>query len=276
MTTLYGSTAAAAAAAAIRRPDLQPSWGVVLGSGFGAFVDALADVSTVPFAAIPGMPATSVAGHRGLVHLGTLDETAVAVVEGRLHTYEGHDPAAAVFSIRLLAALGARSLLVTNAAGGINPAYPAGTLMLIGDHLNLPAMAGANPLRGPADGSLPRFVAMQDAYSPALRQQAKECAARLRVPLQEGVYAMVAGPSYETPAELRALRRMGADAVGMSTANEVIVARQLGLQVLGLSCIANAAFGEDEGNVNHADVLTAVRAQVPTVLALFHAMLPTA
>lgn len=265
-----------AAAASIMRRDLRPSWGVVLGSGFGAFVDALADVSVVPFATLAGMPSTSVTGHRGLIHQGRLDQTAVAVVEGRLHTYEGHDPAAAVFPIRLLAALGVRNLLLTNAAGGVNAGYPAGTLMLIRDHINLPALTGPNPLRGPVDGDLPRFVAMQDAYSPPLRQRAKECAARLHIPLQEGVYAMVAGPSYETPAELHVLRGMGADAVGMSTANEVIVARQLGLAVLGVSCVANAAFGADEGSVSHADVLAAVRAQAPTVLALFRALLATA
>ena len=223
--------------------------------------------------AIPGMPATTVAGHRGLLHQGRLGQTAVAILEGRLHTYEGHAAAAATFPIRLLAALGVRHLFVTNAAGGLSPHLHAGSLMLIRDHLNLPALGGNNPLQGEPDGDLPRFVAMRDAYSVAWRATARAAAVRLGLELHEGVYAMVGGPSYETPAEVQFLRRAGADAVGMSTAGEVIVARQLGLQVLGLSCIANAAYGDDEGNVQHADVLAVVRQQVPDVLALFREIL---
>ena len=269
----YGAEAARLAAAAVRRADLQPLWGVVLGSGFAAIVEALADCISIPFTQIPGMPPTTVRGHRGFLHLGRLDQTPVAVLEGRLHTYEGHAADATTFPIRLLAALGVHSLFVTNAAGGLDPTLDAGSLMLIRDHINLPALAGNNPLRGGPDGDLPRFVAMRDAYSADLRRQARESATRLEIALAEGVYAMVAGPSYETPAEVQFLRRSGAQAVGMSTAGEVIVARQLDLRVLGLSCIANAAHGEEEGQVQHADVLAVVRRQAPTVLALFRDLL---
>lgn len=273
MAATYSAEAAQRAAAAVRRPDLQPAWGIVLGSGFGEFITAVTDCKTLPFADIPGMPTATVEGHRGLLHQGMLDRTPVAILEGRLHSYEGHDAPAATFPIRLLAALGVSHLFLTNAAGGLNPALDAGSLMLIRDHLNLPALTGNNPLRGAPDGVLPRFVAMRDAYSQTLRAQAREAARRLGLDVQEGVYAMVAGPSYETPAELRFLHQLGADAVGMSTASEVIVARQLGLSVLALSCIANAAHGEQEGDVQHADVLAAVRRQVPTVLALFRDLL---
>ena len=234
-------TARAARAAAGLRRDPRPRWGVVLGSGFGEFAAALTEATATPFAAIEGMPAATVAGHRGLLHQGLLDGVPLAILEGRLHGYEGHDPAAAAFPIRLLAALGVGDVLLTNAAGGLNPAFAPGALMLIADHLNLPALAGANPLRGPAEPDLPRFVAMRGAYDVGLRERARAAAGHLGLPLHEGVYAMVAGPSYETPAELRFLRAAGADAVGMSTAGEAVVARQLGLRVMGLSCIANAA-----------------------------------
>jgi purine-nucleoside phosphorylase len=197
----------------------------------------------------------------------------VAILEGRLHTYEGHNAATATFPIRLLAALEVHSLFVTNAAGGLDPTLGAGSLMLIRDHINLLALSGHNPLRGDTDGSLPRFVGMRDAYPAALRRQARASAQRLGLELAEGVYAMIAGPSYETPAEVQFLRAAGAHAVGMSTAGEVIVARQLGLPVLGLSCIANAAHGETEGDVQHANVLAVVRRQVPNVLALFRDLL---
>lgn len=269
----YGTEAARLAATAVRRADLQPVWGVVLGSGFAACAQALADDVTIPFAQIPAMPTTTVTGHRGFLHLGRLDQTPVAMLEGRLHTYEGHEVAAATFPIRLLAALGVHSLFVTNAAGGLDPALHAGSLMLIRDHINVPALAGTNPLRGGPDGDLSRFVAMRDAYSAELRRQARASAARLGIDLSEGVYAMVAGPSYETPAEVQFLRHIGAQAVGMSTAGEVIVARQLGLRVLGLSCIANAAHGEEEGQVQHADVLAVVRRRTPQVLAIFRDLL---
>ena len=272
MAAVYGSAAALLAAAAIRRPGFQPCWGLVLGSGFGDLIAAVTDCIAVPFSAIPGMPIATVAGHRGLLHQGMLDQTPVAILEGRLHTYEGYDVAATTFPIRILAALGVGALFLTNAAAGLGPRFDAGSLMLIRDHLNLPALAGNNPLRGP-QGDLPRFVAMRDAYSPALRAQARQSAQRLGMELHEGVYAMVAGPSYETPAELRFLRQCGADAVGMSTASEVIVARQLGLEVLGLSCIANAAHGAEEGIVQHGDVLAAVRRQAPNVLRLFRDLL---
>jgi len=269
----HGPAAARRAAAAVRRADVQPAWGVVLGSGFDAFVDALTSGTSVSYSDIPGMPSTTVPGHRGRLHQGYLDQTPVAILEGRLHTYEGHNAATATFPIRLLAALEVHSLFVTNAAGGLDPTLGAGSLMLIRDHINLLALSGHNPLRGDTDGSLPRFVGMRDAYPAALRRQARASAQRLGLELAEGVYAMIAGPSYETPAEVQFLRAAGAHAVGMSTAGEVIVARQLGLPVLGLSCIANAAHGETEGDVQHANVLAVVRRQVPNVLALFRDLL---
>ena len=264
---------AAAAAETVRRPDLRPKWAIMLGSGFAAFADALDDVSATPFAHIPGLVSPTVAGHAGSLLQGRLDGVPVVVTQGRLHTYEGLDPAQATFLVRLLAALGAATILLTNASGGVNARFAPGTLMLVTDHINLPALTGSNPLRGQGDASLPRFVAMRDAYDPALRERARMAAQGLGIALAEGVYAMVAGPSYETPAELRFLRTVGADAVGMSTASEVIVARQLGLRVLGLSCIANAAHGEAAGDVSHVDVLAAVRQQVPVVLTIFRAML---
>ena len=264
---------AAAAAEALRRPDLRPRWGVLLGSGFAPFADALEDRSATPFSQIPGLASPTVAGHAGTLLQGRLDGVPIAVARGRLHTYEGLAPTQATFLVRLLAALGASALLVTNASGGVNPRLAAGTLLLIADHINLPALTGGNPLRGPGDPSLTRFVSMRDAYNPALRGRAKAAAKGLGIPLDEGVYAMVAGPSYETPAELRFLRAIGADAVGMSTASEVIVARQLGLRVLGLSCIANAAHGETAGDVSHVDVLAAVTKQVPAVITIFRAIL---
>lgn len=264
---------AADAATAIRRADLSPRWGVVLGSGFAGFAGALSDATATPFTDIPHMPPTTVPGHRGVVHQGLLDQTPLAIIEGRLHTYEGHAPDAATFPIRLLAALGVTHLLLTNAAGGLRRRHQPGALMLITDHINLPALTGQNPLRGPDEGKSPPFVAMRDAYDPQLRAAAKASAARLSITLHEGVYAMVTGPSYETPAEVRFLRVIGADAVGMSTAGEVIVARRLGLRVLGISCIANVGFGGNEGDVHHDDVLAVVREQAPTALRLFRDLL---
>lgn len=270
---VHGAAAARRAALAVRRTDFLPAWGIVLGSGFDQFVAALTDCTAIPYDEIPGMPSTSVAGHRGVLHQGWLDQTPLAVLEGRLHSYEGHAAATATFPIRLLAALEVQSLFVTNAAGGLDPALQAGSLMLIRDHINLPALTGNNPLRGGEDEKLPRFVAMRDAYAITLRRQAMASAQRLGINLTEGVYAMVCGPSYETPAEVQFLRAAGAHAVGMSTASEVIVARQLNLPVLGISCIANAAHGDMEGDVQHTDVLEAVRQQVPDVLAIFRDLL---
>ncbi len=259
--------------AALRRDDCAPRWGLILGSGLGPVASALRDASATPFGAIPGLVPPSVEGHRGVMHQGWLDGVPVAVLEGRLHTYEGLDPAQATFHVRVLAALGIHSLIVTNAAGGLNPHYAPGSLMLITDHINLPALTGESPLRGAGYPDLPRFVSMGDAYDPTLRTHAVAAAGKIGLELHEGVYVMVSGPSYETPAEVRFLRAAGGDAVGMSTAAEVIVARQLGLRVLGLSCIANAAYGATEGDVGHLDVLETVRRQAPSVVALLRELL---
>ncbi|TAK20823.1 MAG: purine-nucleoside phosphorylase [Chloroflexota bacterium] len=247
--------------------DRSPEIGVVLGSGLGAFADRLENARSTPFAAIPGMPSASVVGHAGEFLIGSLGERRVAVLRGRVHTYEGHSAATVAYPIRVLAALGCTTLVVTNAAGGINPSFKVGDLMAIVDHLNLPGLSGNNPLVG-APGH--RFVDMVNAYDPALVELAEGVARELGFELRRGVYAMVSGPSFETRAELRFLRAVGVDAVGMSTAPEVIVARQLGMRVLGISCITNQANPDVPTPVNHEDVLAtgqAVRERFGNLLA---------
>jgi purine-nucleoside phosphorylase len=250
----------------VRRPDVQARWGVILGSGFQAFVDSLRERTVHAYAELPGLPAPSVAGHSGNLIQGWLGRTPVAVAQGRLHGYEGHDPFTSTVLVRLLHALGCQSLLLTNASGGVNPQFRVGDLMLITDHVNFLALTGSNPLRGPQRGQQERFVSMGDAYDPALQQAALRAASELGVALVEGVYGMVSGPSFETPAELRFLRAIGVDAVGMSTASETIVARSLGMKVLGISCVSNAAHGDTEGVVAHLDVIQQVARRVPDVV----------
>ena len=234
--------------------------GIVLGSGLGRLAGAVAPATTVPYAAIPGMPAPAVAGHAGELLLGEVEGVPCALLAGRAHFYEGHSMAEATFGVRLLAALGAEALLLTNAAGGLNPAFRAGDAMLIADHLFLPGLAGHHPLRGPNDERLgPRFPAMVGAYDAGLRALARAAAEEVggAPAVHEGVYAMVSGPSYETSAELRFLRLAGADAVGMSTCPEVVVARHAGLRVLGISLIANLALAEAPEILDHREVVAA-------------------
>jgi purine-nucleoside phosphorylase len=230
---------------AVRR--VSPVFGVVLGSGLGAFSDALTDRSVIPYAGIPHMPRPKVAGHAGRLCFGRVESTSVACLEGRVHLYEGHPTADVVFGCRLLVALGCRVVIVTNAAGGIHGALNTGALMLIKDHLNL---TGENPLVGQAEG----FVDMTYAYDRRLRELGRLAATELGVRLHDGVYAGLRGPSYETPAEIRMLRALGADAVGMSTVLEVIALRHAGARVAAVSTVTNLAAGLSDDELNHREV----------------------
>lgn len=225
---------------------------IVLGSGLGGLVDELDAPLRIPYADIPGLSDIHVAGQAGQLVVGTLAAVPVVVLSGRFHVYEGHTPQLAGFPIRIAHALGARTLLVTNAAGGINRAFTPGDLMIIADHLN---MTGASPLVGPLVEGDTRFPDMSDPYDTILRDALKATASQLGIPIKEGVYAGVLGPAYETRSEIRMLHLLGADAVGMSTIPEVLVARALGMRVAGVSCITNMASGIQETPLDHADVL---------------------
>lgn len=233
-----------------------PDVAVVLGSGLGGFTNALSNSRHLSYSAIPGFPEPTVPGHFGECWLGTIGKKRVLVFRGRFHFYEGHSLDVVTLPVRLIGLWGIRTLVVTNAAGGIRKSFKPGTLMLIKDHLNL---MGSNPLRGPnEDPATPRFPDLTDAYSAKFRAHAKKVAKSLKLTLPEGVYAANSGPSYETPAEVRMLGRMGADAVGMSTVPEVIVARHQGIQVLGISCITNHAagvLGERAQKIHHGEVI---------------------
>ena len=233
--------------------DLRPRVAVVLGSGLGAFADEVGSSTEIPYSEIPGWPVSTAVGHAGKLVLGDVAHVPVAVMAGRAHLYEGYTPQQAVFGVRTMAKLGAQTVIFTNAAGGIHSAYSAGSLVLISDHLNL---QGCNPLAGPNDDRLgPRFPDMSDAYSAHLRERAKAVGAGLGIDLQEGVYAALLGPNYETPAEIRMLRTLGADLVGMSTVPEVLAARHMGLECLAISCVTNMAAGILPQKINHEEVL---------------------
>lgn len=232
---------------------IQPSVGVVLGSGLGAFADELSERMDIPYHEIPGWPGSTAAGHAGKLILGRLGDLPMAVMAGRAHLYEGYSPAQVTYGVRVLGSLGVQAMVFTNAAGGINLALERGGLVLISDHINL---QGTNPLTGQNDDSLgPRFPDMSEAYSKEFRNAAKRVAAELCIPITEGVYAAMLGPSYETPAEIRYLRAIGADVVGMSTVPEVIVANHMGIQVLGISCVTNMAAGILQQKIHHEEVL---------------------
>jgi purine-nucleoside phosphorylase len=256
-----------AVAAGTREIEARLPWGgahpelfAVLGSGLGFLADTLDEAVSMPFAAIPGFPGAAVAGHQGRFVAGTLEGRRVLVQAGRFHLYEGHAPEVVVAPVRIARALGAPVFLVTNAAGGVNPAFGPGTLMLIEDHLNL---MGRNPLVGPAPEGEPRFPDMSVAYDLELRTLARRVARELGIPLETGVYAAVTGPSYETPAEVRMIGIMGGDAVGMSTVPEVIAARSAGMRVLGVSLVTNPGAGLASEPLSHAEVLEAGRAAAP-------------
>jgi purine-nucleoside phosphorylase len=247
---------------------------IILGSGLGAFADSLQEARSMPFSDLPGFPQATVQGHKGRFVAGTLAGCPVLALQGRLHGYEGHDAATVSFPARLLGALGARALLVTNAAGGCNPAFAAGDLMRITDHINL---TGRNPLIGPNEDRLgPRFPDLSHAYDPRLAQALEEAAKATNQELRAGVYLQMNGPSYETPAEIRMARILGADAVGMSTVPEVIVAAQMGLPVCGISCITNLAAGIAQHTLSHEEVMDVARAVEGRFLALLTALVPRA
>lgn len=232
--------------------DRPPLLALVLGSGLGSVVEAFDDARRIPYSEIPHLPAASVRGHAGELVAGTLEGAQLLAFAGRFHLYEGYSPEAAASPVRLAYALGARTLVVSNAAGGIRRTFRPGDLMVIRDQINL---MSCSPLTGPARPEEPRFAEMFDAYDPALAALLLESARRAAVPVVEGVYAGVPGPSYETPAEIRMLERLGADAVAMSIIPEVIAARSLGMRVAGISCITNPAAGVTAQRLDHSDVV---------------------
>jgi len=250
----YSAEAAQTAANAIRLRSgaHQPTIGIILGSGLGGLAKKIADAVRISFGDIPGFPEATVVGHEGTVLLGKLGGREVVALNGRLHMYEGHSAALAAFPVRVFHALGARELFVSNAAGGISSRLSVGDLMIICDHLNL---MGANPLVGAMQEGDVRFPDMTDAYDPGFRRVLRNSAEHLGITMREGVYAGLLGPSYETPSEIKMLRMLGADAVGMSTVPEVIVARALRMRVAGVSCITNAAAGLTGEALSHAEVL---------------------
>ena len=252
----------------VREPHVM----VVLGSGLGAFADELADPISIPYSEIPGWPTSTATGHAGKLVFGKLNHLDVVVMAGRAHLYEGYTPAQVTFGVRVLHRLGARSAVFTNAAGGINLSYRQDALVLISDHINL---QGANPLIGANDDSEgPRFPDMTEAYSSVYRAKAHQVARELKIPLSEGVYAALTGPSYETPAEIRYLRAIGADLVGMSTVPEVIVANHLGMQVLGISCVTNMAAGIQPQKLDHKEVMETGYRVRDTLIRFLRALLP--
>jgi purine-nucleoside phosphorylase len=238
-----------------RRTSGRPRIGLILGSGLGALADDVEDAVAIAFGDVPGFPAPTVPGHSGQIVIGDFARRRVVMMSGRAHHYEGHSMAVLTFPVRVLAALGCEVLIVTNSAGGLNPSYRSGDLMAITDHIFLPGLVGLNPLASWHGPPSDRFVDMGSAYDPGLHDLATAAAAEIGEPLHHGVYVMVGGPSYETPAEQRFLRVIGGDAVGMSTSPEVVVARQCRLRVLGLSLITNLALGQHDAQVSHAEVL---------------------
>jgi purine-nucleoside phosphorylase len=242
-----------AAAARLRKlSPLRPTLAIVLGSGFQHLLSALRVNAEASYGELPGFPPTGVSGHAGKLLIGHLGSTPVMVLSGRAHYYEGHPMTQVTFAVRALAAYGIRDLLLTNAAGGIKAGFRAGDFMMLTDHINL---MGTNPLRGGPIPDLPRFVDLTCAYDRGLRQVLRRAARASGVKLQTGTYLAVSGPSYETPAEIRAFARLGADAVGMSTVPEAIVARQCGLKVAAVSCITNLAAGRSRKSLSHSEVL---------------------
>lgn len=259
-----------------QKTNYQPTIGLVLGSGLNQLADTIENPDIIPYEEIPNWPVSTVPGHSGRLVIGQLEGKTVIVQQGRAHYYEGHPLHNIVMPIRVMKQLGVETLIVTNAAGGINASFAPGDLMLIKDHLNMPGLAGNNPLRGPNDDSFgPRFPDMIDAYTPELRILAHETAVSLDFKLQEGTYAFVGGPSFETPAELRFLRTVGVDAVGMSTVPSVVVARHAGMRVLGISSITNMAVPDPAPGteLTHEEVMETGKIIVPRLAALLGGIL---
>ncbi len=265
------------AAAAIReRTPLQPSIGLVLGSGLGGLADTLTDRAAVPYEDVPNCPTSTVQGHKGQFVIGKLDGQPVIAQQGRVHFYEGYTPQQITFPIRVMHFLGVNTLILTNAAGGLNPAYQVGDLMLLNDHINFVGMSGNNPLMGPNDDTLgPRFLGMSQTYDRDLRRQAKRVASDEGITLHEGVYICLSGPTFETPAEIRMLRLLGGDAVGMSTVHEVLVARHMGMRVMAVSGITNRAIDtvDTDLETNHEEVLDAGKVLVPRLTTILKGLL---
>jgi purine-nucleoside phosphorylase len=257
-----------------RAQGFRPRVGLILGSGLGALAEEAEAVAVIPTAEIPDWPVSTVPGHAGRLVLGTLASQPVLILQGRVHYYEGYTMAQVGLPVRVMQRLGVETLIVTNAAGAVNPEFAPGDLMLITDHLNLIGMAGLNPLRGPNLDELgPRFPDMSQAYDRALQALARRVAHEAGILLREGVYASLAGPSFETPADLRFLRGAGVDAVGMSTVPEVIVARHGGTRVLGISGISNKANLDGSTITTHEEVLEAGRIIAPKLLTLLRGVL---
>lgn len=265
------------AVAVIRqRTSLRPDIGLVLGSGLGTLADTLADRAVIPYEDIPGWPRATVSGHRGNLVIGEIEGQIVAAQQGRAHYYEGYTMQQVTFPIRVMYALGIRTVILTNAAGGVHPSYQVGDLMLIEDHINLPGMVGANPLMGPNDDQVgERFVGLAQAYDRKLRQRALKVAQENGIPLHSGVYCAVSGPSFETPAEIRMIRALGGDAVGMSTVHEVLVARHAGMRVMACSGVTNRAIDavDTDLETNHEEVLEASKVIVPRLTAILKGVL---
>lgn len=241
------------------KTKLQPRVGVVLGSGLGAFADGLEDLEKIPYGELPHVPASKVVGHAGNLCLGRTGDVPVVCMQGRIHLYEGHPIWQVVHGVRVMARLGVKAVLLTNAAGGLEPGWAAGDLMIITDHINL---MFHHPLVGPNDDALgTRFPDMTNAYDVSLREKLKAVSSREKLPLREGVYAGLLGPSYETPAEIRMLRVLGAQAVGMSTVPEVIALRHMRVPVAALSCITNLAAGVTGAELDHAEVEATAKAR---------------
>jgi purine-nucleoside phosphorylase len=250
----------------------QPVLGIILGSGLGAFADSLSDKTVISFDSLPHFPSSAVSGHPGNLIFGEAGGVSAVVLQGRVHLYEGYSSTEVAFPTRVLGALGIRKLIVTNAAGGINTEFHPGDLMLIADHIN---MMGANPLTGRnLDQFGPRFPDMSEAYDAGMRNVAREVARQKGLVLREGIYVGLSGPNYETPAEIRMCRALGADAVGMSTVPEVIVANHMGMRVLGISCITNMAAGILPGKLTHEEVVATTQRVSETFQSLLAGIIP--
>jgi purine-nucleoside phosphorylase len=256
------------------RIQITPRVGIILGSGLGTLANSVENPTILPYPELPHWPVSTVAGHQGQLVIGRMEEHFVLIMQGRVHFYEGYSMPQVGFPVRVMKRLGIEILIVTNAAGAVNPDYEPGDLMLISDHLNLIGMTGHSPLRGPnLDEFGPRFPDMGQAYDPELANLARKVAGEIGIRLQEGIYICLAGPSFETPADLRFLRTIGADAVGMSTVPEVTVARHSGMRALGISTISNKANLDGLTITTHEEVLEAGQAVIPPLTALIRGVL---
>lgn len=273
---MLGDTIDAAVKTIRERTQTTPAIALVLGSGLGDLAEAVDGVA-IPYAEIPGFPRATAPSHKGILHIGMLAGVPVVAMQGRVHLYEGYSPREVVFPMQVMACLGARTALLTNAAGGVNEGYSVGDLVVVEDHLSLANLAGRDPLRGENDERVgPRFVSMNNAYSKRLRGIAHTVAEEIAMPLASGIYGFVTGPSFETPAEIRAMRMLGCDLVGMSTVPEVMAARHSGLEVLAISSVTNLAVSSvnDDHITDEAEVWEAVKAIRPRLARLVETLVP--